>query len=271
MTGTVSHQDDNRTTSSGASSPNIIAVASGKGGVGKTWFSITLAHALARQGKKVLLFDGDLGLANVDVQLGLVVKHDLNDVMEGTLGLKRVVYHYADGGFDIVAGRSGQTALSALPVQKLNELRLQVQSAAPDYDAVILDLGAGVDRTVRYLAAASGMTIVVITEEPTSLTDAYAFIKLSHQSGHAANIRIVANMVSSDKEAQKTYQTLQKACQNFLKISPPSLGFIRQDKRIREAIRAQSPFLTRSPTSEAAIDIEDIAKNVAALLPARPT
>lgn len=271
MTSTLKTPTDGAAKTSGTSARNIIAVASGKGGVGKTWFSITLAHALARQGKKVLLFDGDLGLANVDVQLGLVAKHDLNDVMEGTLGIKRVVHSYAEGGFDIVAGRSGQTALSALPVQKLTELREQILSVSGDYDAIILDLGAGVDRTVRFLAAVAGMTVVIVTEEPTSLTDAYAFIKLSHQSGHAENIKVVANMISSEKEGEKTYQTLLKACQNFLKISPPSLGIIRQDKRIRDAIRSQSPLLTRSPTSEAAIDIEAIAGNVAALLPARKT
>ncbi len=269
MTGTIKTLGPKNENGSDETPRNVIAVASGKGGVGKTWFSITLAQALAKQGKKVLLFDGDLGLANVDVQLGLVAKHDLNDVMEGTLSLSRAVHHYEEGGFDIIAGRSGQTALSALPVQKLNELRLQVQKAAADYDAVILDLGAGVDRTVRFLAAAAGLTVVVVTEEPTSLTDAYAFIKLSHQSGHAGNLHIVVNMSTNDKEGEKTYQTLLKACQNFLRLAPPKLGIIRQDKKIRDAIRAQTPFLTRSPNSEAAQDIESIAKAVGKLLPAR--
>ena len=96
---------------------NIIAVASGKGGVGKTWFSITLAHALSKMGKRVLLFDGDLGLANVDVQLGLMPKRDLNDVIRGRLGLDKVIQTYEDGKFDIVAGRSGQASRSALPSQ----------------------------------------------------------------------------------------------------------------------------------------------------------
>ena len=105
---------------------NIVAVASGKGGVGKTWFSISLAHALAQNGKKVLCVDGDLGLANVDVQLGLMPKRDLNDVIRGRLGLDKVIQTYEDGGFDIVAGRSGQSSLSALPAQRLGALTRSV-------------------------------------------------------------------------------------------------------------------------------------------------
>ena len=107
-------------------SSNLLAVASGKGGVGKTWFSVTLAHALTQMGKKVLLFDGDLGLANVDVQLGLMPKRDLNDVIRGRLGLDKVIQHYEEGGFDIIAGRSGQASLSALPSQRLAHLRDQL-------------------------------------------------------------------------------------------------------------------------------------------------
>ena len=102
---------------------NVIAVASGKGGVGKTWFSITLSQSLARAGNKVLLFDGDLGLANVDVQLGLMPKHDLNDVIRGRLTLEKVIERYEEGGFDILAGRSGQASLAALPQERLIMLR----------------------------------------------------------------------------------------------------------------------------------------------------
>ena len=116
---------------------NVIAVASGKGGVGKTWFSITLSHALANQGKRVLLFDGDLGLANVDVQLGLMPKRDLNDVIRGRVSMDKVVQEYENGGFYIVAGRSGQASLSALPSQRLALLRDQLLDCAKDYDVVI--------------------------------------------------------------------------------------------------------------------------------------
>ncbi len=245
-------------------SQRLIAVASGKGGVGKTWFSIGLSHALAKEGKKVLLFDGDLGLANVDVQLGLMAKHDLNDVIEGNLAMERVIERHEEGGFDVIAGRSGHGSLAALTVPRLQEIVEQLRLVLKNYDAIIIDLGAGIDRTVRFMSAAADTTFVVTTDEPTSLTDAYAFIKLSHAAGHADNIHVVINMTSSKKEGDATYNTLTKACKTFLKISPPLIGIIRQDRRVRDAIRAQTLFLTRFPNIETAEDLEAIAARVAA-------
>lgn len=242
---------------------NIVAVASGKGGVGKTWFSITLSHALARMGKKVLLFDGDLGLANVDVQLGLMPRRDLNDVIRGRLGMDKVTQRFDDGGFDIVAGRSGQASLSALPSQRLTLLRDQLLEVADQYDIVVIDLGAGVDRTVRMLSATATRTLLVATDEPTSLTDAYAFIKLGNAAGMSKNIGIVVNQAQNVVEGERTYKTLLKACENFLRLSPPMIGMIRHDPRVKESIRHQTPILTRSPNTEAAEDVEKIARLVA--------
>lgn len=241
---------------------NIIAVASGKGGVGKTTFSVTLAHALAKQGKKVLLFDGDLGLANVDVQLGLMPKRDLNDVIRGRLSLDKVVQTYDEGPFDIIAGRSGQASLSALPSQRLALLRDQLIDLAGSYDAVIADLGAGVDRTVRMFSSMAARTILITTDEPTSLTDAYAFIKLGNAAGLSKNVSVVVNMASSEAEGQKTYKTLLKACENFLRLRPSLIGMVRHDKHVKDTIRHQTPLLTRSPNCDAAEDVEDIAKSV---------
>jgi flagellar biosynthesis protein FlhG len=245
---------------------NIIAVASGKGGVGKTWFSITLSHALARAGKKVLLFDGDLGLANVDVQLGLMPKRDLNDVIRGRLGLDKVIQRFEGGEFDIIAGRSGQASLSALPSQRLALLRDQLIDVSKQYDVVIIDLGAGVDRTVRMMSASAVKTLLVTTDEPTSLTDAYAFIKLGSAAGMSKNVDIVVNMAGNTLEGEKTYKTLLKACENFLKISPSMAGMVRADTRVKESIRHQTPILMRSPNTEAAEDVEKIAAKVAKAL-----
>lgn len=241
---------------------NVIAVASGKGGVGKTWFSITLSHALAREGKKVLLFDGDLGLANVDVQLGLMPKRDLNDVIRGRLGLDKVVMRHEDAGFDIIAGRSGQASLSALPSQRLAYLRDQLLDVAKNYDYVVIDLGAGIDRTVRMLSASATRTLLVTTDEPTSLTDAYAFLKLGNASGTSKHVGVVVNQASSTSEGEKTYRTLLKASENFLRLTPPLTGMVSFDKKIKESIRAQTPILTRYPNTDAAGDVEKIAQQV---------
>lgn len=242
---------------------NIVAVASGKGGVGKTWFSITLSHALAKQGKKVLLFDGDLGLANVDVQLGLMPKRDLNDVIRGRLGLNKVIQTYEDGPFDIIAGRSGQASLSALPSQRLALLRDQLLEVSEKYDVVIIDLGAGVDRTVRMMSASATKTLLVTTDEPTSLTDAYAFIKLGNAAGMSKNVSIVVNQAPSRSEGEKTYKTILKACENFLRLKPPLAGMVSLDPRVKDSIRHQTPILIRSPNTDAAEDVEDIANYVA--------
>lgn len=241
---------------------NILAVASGKGGVGKTWFSITLAHAMAKAGRKVLLFDGDLGLANVDVQLGLMPKRDLNDVIRGRLSIDKVIQPFEEGGFDIIAGRSGQASLSALPSQRLTALRDQLIDVSDQYDVVIADLGAGVDRTVRMLSASATRTVLITTDEPTSLTDAYAFIKLGNAAGMSKNVSIVVNMAPSAAEGEKTYKTLLKACENFLRLTPPMAGIIRADSKVKDSIRSQTPILIRSPNSDAAEDVERVARNL---------
>ena len=241
---------------------NMVAVASGKGGVGKTWFAITLAHALAKQGSRTLLFDGDLGLANLDIQLGLMPKHDLGSVVSGNLTLNQAVIPFEEGGFDIIAGRSGSGGLANIPASRLQMLADDLTLLSATYDKVILDLGAGVERTVRQFTHDVGICLVIATDEPTSLTDAYAFIKITHTTHPGADIRIVVNMSNSTHEGERTYNTLLKACEGFLKISPPLAGVIRRDGKVRESIRSQNSILMRFPNSEAAADVEEIAKKL---------
>ncbi len=241
---------------------NIFAIASGKGGVGKTWFSITLAHALTIAGRKSLLFDGDLGLANLDIQLGLMPKYDLGAVISGRMTLGQAVTAFGEGGFDVIAGRSGSGSLANLAASRVQMLCDDLAQLAGAYDAVVLDLGAGVDRTVRQLAHSSATCLVLATDEPTSLTDAYAFIKMIHAERPGGDIRIIVNVANSTKEGEKTYRTLLKACEGFLKISPPLLGIVRRDAKVREAIRSQKSLLTRYPNSEAALDVEAIARRL---------
>jgi flagellar biosynthesis protein FlhG len=239
--------------------PNMIAIASGKGGVGKTWFAITLCHALAKRGKNVLLFDGDLGLANVDIQLGLTPESDIGAVVEGKTNLSGAITKYKEGNFDILAGRSGSGSLATLATQKISDLRNDLITLARGYNRVIVDLGAGVDRSMRQLAGPAAITLVVVTDEPTSLTDAYAFIKLGRAANPRADMRVVVNMAANAADGQKTYETIRKACESFLRYTPPLAGIIRRDPKVRDAIRAQTPIMTRSPGSDAASDVDAIA------------
>jgi len=241
---------------------NMIAVASGKGGVGKTWFSITLAHSLSILKQKTLLFDGDLGLANIDIQLGLLAKNDIGSVVSGTMTLNQVVHHYDKGHFDVIAGRSGSAGLASMPIGRLQLLGEDLNVLASTYDKIILDMGAGVEKPVRILSGMAEKIIVICTDEPTSLTDAYAFIKIMTMQYTKCNINIVVNQANSLREGQRTYDTLVKACNNFLKINPPLLGIVRRDTRVRDAIRNQSTIFNRYPTSEAAEDVYAIAKRL---------
>ncbi|WP_316977907.1 MinD/ParA family protein [Shumkonia mesophila] len=243
---------------------NMLAVASGKGGVGKTWFAISLAHAMAKRDVKTLLFDGDLGLANLDIQLGLMPKRDLGGVIAGRLTLNQAVVPFEEGGFDIIAGRSGSGSLANIPLSRLRALGEDLTLLGGAYDKVIVDLGAGLERTVRQLTHSVNSCLVIATDDPASLTDAYAFIKVTHMEQPAMDIRIIINMAGSIRGGERTYNTLLKACEGFLKISPPLTGIIRNDSCIREAIRNQSPLLTRYPNCEAAGDVKAIAERLLA-------
>lgn len=238
---------------------NIIAIASGKGGVGKTWFAITLAHLFARAGRHTLLFDGDIGLANVDVQLGLTPQRDLGAVFAGQCPLGDAILKQTHPNLDIVAGRSGSTSLASLGVQKMEPVGAQLLATADNYDYIILDLGAGIEQHVQYLSNLASKVIVVITDEPTSLTDAYAFIKLCVTRENAPQIQVVVNQAASQKEGEKTFETINRACTNFLKFSPTLLGVVRKDNKVRDAIRQQTSLVNIAPHTTAATDVAAIS------------
>jgi len=238
----------------------ILAVASGKGGVGKTWFAVTLAHAMAMAGRRVLLFDGDLGLANVDIQLGLLPRHDLAAVMAGRLSLADAVAPYAPGGFDILAGRSGSGSLSTLQPATLERVLKDLHEVRSRYDVILIDLGAGVEWAVRRMTASADTVLVVATEEPTSLTDAYAVLKLLSADREEPDARVLVNQAMSQTGGKRTFETLARACTTFLGRAPELAGIIRRDDLVRQAIRRQSLLLVRHPGSAAAADVERVAR-----------
>ncbi|MDV7339003.1 MinD/ParA family protein [Terasakiella sp. A23] len=241
---------------------NVFAVASGKGGVGKTWFAVTLSHALADLGQRTLLFDGDFGLANVDIQLGLMPKCDLSGVIGGNLTLNQAVQPFDDAGYDIIAGRSGSSALNHIPANQVQHLGNDLGVLAASYDRVIIDLGAGLDRPTRQLTTKAGTCLVVTADEPTAMTDAYAFIKTMSKERPGLDLRIVVNQSDSIRDGERTYNTLRRACEGFLGISPPLAGVIRWDKRVRDTIKAQQPLLSLAPTCPAARDVVSIANSL---------
>ncbi len=243
----------------------LITIASGKGGVGKTWLSVTLAHALSRAGRKVLLFDGDLGLANVDIQLGLMPDRDIGHVISNDATMKETVVRYSESdgaGFDVLPGKSGSGALGSLTKETLTSIRNGLVDMAASYDHVLLDLAAGVDPSVTTLSRHKGRVLVVMTADPTSLTDAYAFIKITHMRSPDANLGIVVNNVGTKREGERAYEAIKRACEGFLKISPPLAGIIKNDAKVVDAIRSQVPLLTRHPQSEAASDVKALAAAV---------
>ncbi|AIL12546.1 hypothetical protein IM40_01850 [Candidatus Paracaedimonas acanthamoebae] len=241
---------------------NIYFIASGKGGVGKTWFSITFSQALGQQDKKILLCDGDLGLANIDIQLGLTAEKDLTSSLMNYIELKDVIIPYPQGGFDVIAGRSGSGTLATLPPQSLIYLREQLKKLSSVYDIILVDLGAGVGTTIQNLMQIAGQCIVVITDEPTSLMDAYAFIKVMHGRRQVLPMNIIINQAETLEAGKRTYEIIQQVCEKFLNMTPHLLGIIRRDPYVRDTICAQTPILTRYPTAPAAEDVKGIVQMI---------
>lgn len=242
---------------------SIIAVGSGKGGVGKTFMSITLASAFAQAGKRTLLVDGDLGLANVDVQLGIAPETDLAAVIAGWVELEDAVTPVdggsSDGGFDVLPGRSGSGALAELSSEEVARLAAGLSALALQYDQVILDLGAGIENNCMRLARAADKVVMIITDEPTSMTDAYAFMKVLR--GYAPNVEqtVVINQCDTRAAGQRTYEAVSRACQTFLTFRPPLAGTVMRDEAVREAIRSQRTLISTNPSSQPIQDAIAIA------------
>ncbi len=241
---------------------NMIAVVSGRRSSGKTWFSITLAQALGIFKQKVLLFDGDCGLNNVKIQLGLDMANDLNAVMSGEKSLNQVVFDYDKGHFAITAGNPGASGLATLSVGRLQILGDDLNILAQNYDKTILDLRSGLSNPSKVLAGMSQYAIIICTDEPQSVTDNYGLIKLLSSRYPKTSLSVVINQVNDINAGLRTYSMLNKACEEFLKISVPLLGVVRQDTRVRDSIRNCSTIINRYPQSEAALDVISIAKRI---------
>jgi flagellar biosynthesis protein FlhG len=261
------HSGDQSSHGLRAGSFPFVAIASGKGGVGKTWLSITLAHAFARRGERVLLADCDFGLANIDVQLGLRPQSDLSAVLRGWISVEDAITPVnggpsRQGGFDLLPGHSGSGQLAGLKPDDLAQIAAALTRIAPYYDRVLLDCGSGLDAGVMRFACAADQTLIVTTEDPTALTDAYAFSKVLRARRPDAIPGVVINMAETRASGRRIYDQFAKACENFLKFRPSLCGVICRDPRVGDAIRAQTILPVRHPNATA---FEEVARLAAAL------
>jgi len=245
----------------------IFAVASGKGGVGKTWLSTMLATAFGRAGLRSLLVDCDLGLANVDVQLGVRPQADVHSVVRGFLELDAAVTPVMggpgrNGGFDLIAGHSGSGALGAVKIEEVARICTGLTKLTPHYDRVILDLAAGIDPTVLRFARAADKLILVTTEEPTALTDAYAMVKLLRLQGTQVVPWVIVNMAENRVKGRKVFDQFSMACNEYLGFKPKFAGAICRDPRVPDSIRAQTPLPVRHPQSQAYEDVIRIVETL---------
>jgi flagellar biosynthesis protein FlhG len=241
--------------------PRIIAVASGKGGVGKTNLVVNLAIALVEMGQRVVIFDADLGLANVDVLVGVVPKYNLYDVLQGTKTISEIIVT-GPAGVRIVPGGSGIQDLANLDYYQRERLVQSLKELEQDTDFLLVDTGAGISRNVLGFISAADEVIIVLTPEPTSLTDAYGVIKIMSKFKLHSKVHLVVNRVASAQEAQQTIAKMVTVVQKFLQIKVSPLGYIFDDKAVGKAVRKQEPFLLRFPDSAAAGSLRQLATNL---------
>ena len=257
--------------SSGKARAQIMAVTSGKGGVGKTFLAANLAAALAARDKKVLVLDADLGLANLDVVLNLQPKVTLHDVFTGRVPLEQAILA-APGGFSVLLAGSGLVEYSRLTPEIREQLQNVVDTVAPRFDFILLDTGAGISDVVLHAISMADDVIVIATPEPTSMTDAYATIKVLAVQQQRYKIRLVVNQVGRVGEGKVIRQQLQLVVDKFVApLLPPDsavptlelIGEIPLDSSVRDAVQRRRLLLEIMPGCRAAQSLTAIAAKLA--------
>lgn len=238
-----------------------IAVTSGKGGVGKTQIAANLAVTLAGTGERVLLLDADLGLASLDLALGVRPSSDLLSVVRGERRIQDVLCE-APGGVDLLPACPGRYEMANLGPRERTLLANAVDDAAHDYDTVVIDTGAGIGSTTVSFAGAADEVILVVTPDPTSLRDAYAMAKVLHRRFGVRRIDVVANSVTSEVEAAAVFERLDAIVQQFLALELRYLGGVPRDRTVQQACADGHPFVLGAPQSAAARATRALAKRL---------
>ncbi|WP_459939586.1 MinD/ParA family protein [Desulfonatronum parangueonense] len=242
--------------------PLVLSITSGKGGVGKTNLSVNLAYTLQKMGKRVLLMDADLGLANVDILLGLAPQYNLFHLIFEEKSLNDVLVN-TEYGFRILPASSGVPEMLKLTTGQKLELIEALEPLGMETDILIVDTGAGIGDNVMYFNLAVQERVLVLTPEPTALTDAYATIKVLHNKHGVHRFKIVVNLAANPKQAKQTYERLAAACDKFLDgVSLDLIGSLPQDPVARQAVTRQTPFCSLFPSSAVALGVQKVAENI---------
>ncbi|QSX80065.1 MinD/ParA family protein [Agrilutibacter solisilvae] len=239
--------------------PTVIAVASGKGGVGKTSVSINLAASLVNAGQRTLLLDTDMGLANVDVMLGLAPRFTLADVFAGRCELQDTILQGPNGLLIVPAASGKRHMTELLPQQHVGLVHAFSQLEVP-LDVMVVDNAAGIADGVLTFCQAAQDVVVVVCDEPASVTDAYALIKVLSRERGVTRVQVLANQVQNPIEGRQLFEKLERVTSRFLDVTLNYLGAIPRDEWLRRAIQRQEAVVDAFPSSPSALAFRDIAR-----------
>jgi flagellar biosynthesis protein FlhG len=248
--------------SEGLKSLKVISVTSGKGGVGKTNIVANLAVTMQRQGMKVLLLDGDFGLANLNIVMGLETKGTVSDIISGAKDVSDIIVT-GPSGVKLIPSSSGILKASQLSLADKTILMDRLESARIPFDVLLIDTGAGINSDVTYLNAAASEVVVVTTPEPTAITDAYALMKVMSQEHKVKRFRLLVNMAQDEREATTVFSNLLDVADKFLNVTIEYLGWIPFDRRVSQAVMGRKILCDRFPDAPAVKAFESIATELA--------
>ena len=241
-----------------------IGIASGKGGVGKTTLATNLALSLAKANYRVMLVDGDFGLANVQLALGIQTPFNIGHLIKGEKSLKEVVTTTREG-LMVLPGASGVGSLANLDAEQMQDFIKGLNNPLEPLDFLIFDAAAGISDNVTLLLKECDQTLIVVKDEPSSIADAYGIIKVLKTECAYESVGIISNCVQSEKAAHSLHVRLNSACIKFLGIDYPLIGFVEDDKSILEAAKKYKPVIDAFPSSRAAANFRSLTKRIASL------
>ena len=243
------------------SSTRTIAIASGKGGVGKSTFTVNLAYNLRKLDKEVLIIDSDIGMANLDIMLGVQPNYDMGHLLRGECSLEDAVIE-GPAGIKLLSGITGDDSFIDIQndsMEKLIELGDQIEK---NYDYLLIDLGAGAAKSIVNTILAAEELILLLTTEPTSVMDSYSLIKILSKHQYQKSIKLVINQTEDEKDAQKTAKRIIKTVRNYLDLDLTLIGSIAHDRKISAALRRQKPYAEIFSNRKAARDFENVARKI---------